>query len=129
MGHTKAQIRHTTRQPEILDLMEETGLYENRKECERALMAVATAYRSWLIAVSKNPPKNIEQRATIPSVGTIRLDWTGYDTWPDHLRVRFTPAQTIKVIIKKHNQHSRAAHPRPQQEIKHGKQLKEIPGI
>jgi hypothetical protein len=104
MAKKLAQVTQTTKPRDFLDILMDSYLFENRKAARYSLGASCCGWRVWMIAMTQNPPKNIENKLTIPGVGTISISWTGYEgRYAPRLKLRFRPISKIQKQIRQHN--------------------------
>jgi hypothetical protein len=104
MAKKLAKVTRTTTRQDYLNIMRDSYLFGGAKEARYALGATSLAWRVWMIAMTQNPPQNIESKLTIPGCGTISIAWTGYDgRFAPRLKLRFRPIAKIQNQIKQHN--------------------------
>jgi hypothetical protein len=105
MARSIAKLRKTTARKDLLDIMMDSYLFASRKEARYALGATACAIRNWLIAMTENPPENLQTRLTIPGVGALRVGWYGYkdDKYPPRCIIRFGPTKKVRDQLRAHN--------------------------
>ena len=104
MAKKLAKLSRTTTRRNFLGIMEDSYLFGNLKEARYALGATCCAWRNWMLAMTQNPPQNIESKLTIPGVGTISIYWTGYEgRFAPRLKLRFRPIYGIQNQVKQHN--------------------------
>jgi hypothetical protein len=99
-----AEVKQSTGRQELIEIMLDSYLVLTKKEAGDALEATVTALRTWLLANMTAPPKGIAARMKIPGVGSLTVDWTGYDDrYPDRLRIRFQASKDVREQLRKHN--------------------------
>src|SRR3972149_1413658 len=110
MAQSMATTKRTTKRKELLEIMRESYLFGSNKEARYALGAVCAAIRAWLIAMTRNAPKDRMTRLNIPGVGALRVAWYEYKSYSPKLVVRFTPHRTVRAKIQAHNKAEYAAY-------------------
>lgn len=103
-----ATIRRATGINDFLDILNDTYLFQNRKEARYALEAVSCALRNWMLAMSEGVPVHTMRRLILPGVGTFRIGWREYrdNRYPPRLVFQFSPTRKVKKIIEEQNKRS-----------------------
>lgn len=97
------KISKTTNRRDLLGIMQDSYLFPNLKAARYSLGATATAIRAWMIAMSANPPAEVQSRLTIPGVGTIRIGWYEHADGARRVKLKFSPCNKVREQLRRHN--------------------------
>lgn len=103
MPKSLSKVSKTTTRGDLLNIMGDSYLFENKRAARYALGATCAAVRAWMIAMTEDPPKEVTSRLVLPAVGAIRIGWYEYRDGQRRLRLRFTPTHRVRELIRAHN--------------------------